>query len=166
MCCAESRDVLEFSLPSGKSDILVIFSLIFLILPLKPIKGRFAVCDFSVVIWHITTSMMEIEHVLPPAPHSFLPCLLFWFSKEEPGFGACLSVEGMLQVSPPEHPFGEVFIPLNSLHIYKPGLHEWGQRLTTLLNFLKVVDCLLHLIFLICCVGNQLINFSFISVSK
>lgn len=68
MCCAESRDVLEFSLPSGKSDILVIFSLIFLILPLKPIKGRFAVCDFSVVIWHITTSMMEIEHVLPPAP--------------------------------------------------------------------------------------------------
>lgn len=53
--CAEqsqssSCDALVLSLPSGKSDILVIFSLIFLILPLMSTKGRSVVGDFSVVI--------------------------------------------------------------------------------------------------------------------
>lgn len=54
MCAVQSQstscDVLVLSLPSEKSDILVIFSLLFLILLLMSIKGRFAVGDFSVVI--------------------------------------------------------------------------------------------------------------------
>lgn len=105
--CAEqsqssSCDALVLSLPSGRSDILVIFSLIFLILPLMSTKGRFAVGDFSVIVccqWDGNGGCFA------PCPHSFIPCLLFWVSKQEPGFGAWLSGEGMLQVSPPELAF-------------------------------------------------------------
>lgn len=88
---------------------LIVFSLIFLMLPLMSIKGKSAVGDFCVVI---CCQYDGNGACFAPCPHSFIACLLFWVSKEEPGFGACLSVEGMLQVSPPEQPFGEVFIPL------------------------------------------------------
>lgn len=64
--------------------------------------------------------VMEVEHVSSPVPHPLLRV-----PKEEPGFGGCLSVGRMLQVSPLELPFGEVFITakfIAHLHTRSSGI--------------------------------------------